>query len=206
MDRPAHDPPRAVATILVAPHELDGPEVVVEGQTYRHLFRARRLATGESVRVVDGEGRARWASVAGVERSRGILTLGADAQTNEPTLLLDLLVAAPRPERAAWLVEKATEVGVAAIRFLSTARDPREYGEATLHRLRRVARAAVEQCQRARIPEVSGGHRFSELSALAADGGPLVLLLDRDGSNSWELPVGPRAFLLVGPEGGFSAE
>ena len=120
---------RLTVTLLVEPAELDGSELVVEGDAYQHLFRAARAATGDALRVVDGRGRAREGKVAGVERRRATVTLGAEAPPCEPRLELELLVAAPRPSRASWLVEKGTELGVRAFRFLDCERSARSLDE-----------------------------------------------------------------------------
>jgi 16S rRNA (uracil1498-N3)-methyltransferase len=191
-------------TLLLPPEVLAGEEAMVEGDAYRHLFRSRRLSGGAVLRVADGKGNARWARVAQVERDRAVLVLGAAAPSNAPRRRLELLVAAPRRERASWLVEKAAELGVAAVRFLNTERAPRRYGRATWARFARVATAAIEQCHGARLPEISGMHPWSELPGLFGEG-----------LESWYLepgaapPVrgwgrGPAA-LAVGPEGGWAA-
>jgi 16S rRNA (uracil1498-N3)-methyltransferase len=102
------------------------------------------------------------------------------------------------------MVEKATEIGVSAIRFLNTDRGPRSYGSSTLARFRRVARSAVEQSGRATVPEITAGHSWDEIEELVA-------ALDR----SWVLdPARRRERLeldeswqsvgfLIGPEGGW---
>jgi 16S rRNA (uracil1498-N3)-methyltransferase len=197
-------------TLLVDPRQLAGPdrtELVIEGDSYRHLFRARRLRAGDRLRVVDGEGSARWAAIERVGRSAAVVLLAEPAATNEPRLSLELMVATLRSERAAWLVEKATELGCAAVRFLNTERAPRSFGEGTVTRLRRVAAAAVEQCHRARCPEVTGPHPFSEIARLAA-GAAHRWLLDPAAAGPFPAPAaapdpGTEA-LLVGPEGGWS--
>lgn len=199
-------------TVLVAPGALAGGEARVEGDAYRHLFRARRLAVGDRLRAVDGRGGARWAAVAAVGRDGATLALGEPARTNEAPVALTLLVAALRRERASWLVEKATELGVAAVRFLASERTPREFGGGTLGRLERVAAAALVQCHRARLPDVSGVHPWAEVADLVAAAG--------DPGRRWLLDVGPttaadsaalpavaagaRAAVLVGPEGGWT--
>ncbi len=190
-------------TLLVEPHRFDAgdagasatSELVIEGDVYRHLFRARRVAVGERLRVVDGAGRARWGTVARVGRSAAIVTLEGPAADNEPRLTVVLLVATPRPERAAWLVEKATEVGVVAIRFLQTERAPRDLGEGAVARLRRVVAAAVEQCHRSRCPEVTGPHPFA---AVLRGGG----LADGVGRRWWLDPAAAASAGQAGADGG----
>jgi 16S rRNA (uracil1498-N3)-methyltransferase len=196
---------RLVITLLVTPAELESQELQVEGESYRHLFRARRLAVGETLRVVDGAGRARFGSVAAVERSAGHILLGDPAPANEPPLHLELFCPLPKPDRTAWLVEKVTEIGVSVIRFLASDRAPRELGAGSLERLRRVAASAVEQSQRARLPELSGVHPWSSLGDLSRPH-PLRVVLDARGVVELPADRKPRsACLLIGPEGGFTA-
>jgi 16S rRNA (uracil1498-N3)-methyltransferase len=190
-------------TLLVSPAELAAGEVAVAGDAYRHLFRARRLAAGERVRVTDGAGRARWGEVTRVERSRATLALGGAAPANEPSLRLELLVATLRPERAAWLVEKATELGVAAVRFVHCERAPREPGAGALDRLRRVAAAALEQSHGSLLPELSGAHPWAEVPALGG-GDRWVLDTEAEGGTA-PASAGGRVSLLVGPEGGWTS-
>lgn len=192
--------------ITLVAEELDSGEVTVEGEAYRHLFRARRVPVGAEVRVVDGRGRARWGRVARVDRSSARVDLGEPAPTHEPSFRLDLLVPTFRPERASWLVEKATEFGVSAIRFLNTARAPRTFGDGTLERLRRVAVSAVEQCHRSIVPEITGPHPWEEIRRYSAGAAEDRWFLDPQGAPDDWVPQGDSGVLLVGPEGGLAPE
>lgn len=194
------------ATVLVTPAALEGVELLVEGDAYHHLFRAARSASGDAVRVVDGQGRARQGVVTRVDRRTAWVRLGAEASAHEPRLRLELLVAAPRPSRLSWLVEKGTELGVRAFRFLDCERSERPVDGAALDRLRRVAAAAVEQCGRSFLPELSASHRLE--AELARRPGTAAFLLDpgaQAGPIRIEPPFDVPAVLLVGPEGGFTA-
>jgi 16S rRNA (uracil1498-N3)-methyltransferase len=191
-------------SLLVTPPELAADTLRLEGERYRHLFRARRLPVGAALRLVDGEGRARAASVVAVDRRGAELRLGAPAPPHDPARRVTLLVATPRPERAAWLVEKATELGVSAVRFVAAERAVRAVGERDLQRLRRVAAAALEQCGGARLPELSGTHDLDELPALLA--GQAAASLDPGAAVTLAELAPAVSTLLVGPEGGWSAE
>jgi 16S rRNA (uracil1498-N3)-methyltransferase len=188
-------------TLLLPPDRWSAPEVTVEGEAYHHLFRVRRLERGQRLRLVDGQGHARWGVVVEVAKKTARVLPGEPAPAHEPERRVDLLVTTLRPERASWLVEKATELGVFAIRFLQSERAPRTFGAGTVERLRRVAAGAVEQCHRARCPEVSGTHEWRELAGLAA-ACPERWVLDTAAA-AGSLEPGSVA-LLIGPEGGWS--
>lgn len=198
-------------TVLVTPRELDAGEARIEGDAYRHLFRARRVAAGEPVRAADGRGRARWGEVAKVDRRSATLALGEPAPPNEPAWRLELIVAAPRRERASWLVEKVTEIGAVAVRLVASERAPRDYGPGSIDRLHRVAAAALEQCHRAALPEITGIHPWSDLPALLAPAAASSRwLLDtapgaRPAAEALTPPApGATGALLIGPEGGWT--
>jgi 16S rRNA (uracil1498-N3)-methyltransferase len=187
----------------------DGETVLIEGDAYRHLFRSRRLARGEELRLVDGRGRARWGEVVQIDRRSASVCLGEEAPNGESDYHLTLFVAALRPERASWLVEKATELGVRAVRFFASERAPRRYGEGQLDRLRRVAAAAVVQCHRAWLPEISGIEPWSTVTDLlgAEEVGSMDRIMLHPGGEegtSWRSHEAKAGIVLVGPEGGWS--
>jgi 16S rRNA (uracil1498-N3)-methyltransferase len=180
---------------------------VVEGDAHHHLFRVRRLQVGDELRVVDGRGVARAARIESVSKLQARLLLGAPAAANEPELAVELYVAVPKPENAAWLVEKATEIGVKSIAFVSTDREARALTVSQLERLRRIAVSAVEQCGRSWLPPVGDGGDLRAVVSRTRDAAmPLVVL---DGSGAAARPAmkagGPIA-VFVGPEGGWSEE
>lgn len=193
-------------TLLVDSGRFDGDELPIEGDAYRHLFRARRLATGDHLRLVDGNGRARWGKIQSIGRTAATVTLQDPAPANEPTRRVDLFVPTLRPETAAWLVEKATEMGAAAIHFLNTDRAPRSFGDTTLARLRRVAAAAVEQCHRSLCPTI---HEPAPLAAATTFASGRRWLLDPEAPPGFpQAPPSdepPTDALLVGPEGGWAS-
>ncbi len=189
-------------SLLLTPEELGLVEVKIEGERYRHLFRARRQKVGDRMRVVDGRGRARWAQVLRVDRRAGYLELAEEAPRNEPEVWLELFLVPPKPQRLTWLVEKSTEIGVSAIRLIHSRRGPRSCGAGTLERLRRVAEAAVMQSQRSLVPEISGVHAWHELVALTSRSETCWALDPK--ANAWaNLETSTSACLLVGPEGGW---
>ena len=193
----------ANVTLLVQPEDLELGELEIEGDAYRHLVRARRMGIGDAVRLVDGAGRARWSRLVTIGAQRARLRLGDPAPPNESRRQVQLVVASLRRERASWLVEKATEVGVRAIRFVNAERAPREFGRSALDRLSRVAAAATEQCHRSRVPEITGTHEWQELPELLA-GSVARWLLDPRAPAVTPVAGGGPLSILIGPEGGWT--
>lgn len=195
-------------SLLISPELFAGEEAELQGDAFHHLLRVRRLEDGAPLRVVDGEGHARAALLEKVGKKTANLRLGETMPARDPEDRLHLFVGALRPERASWLVEKATELGVFALRFQSSERTPRQYGEGRMERYERVAHAALEQCQGARLPKISGVHAFGELPALLP-AGPLWVL-DPAAKENLAWPAEPpsatvrEGAVLIGPEGGFS--
>lgn len=187
-------------TVVVTPAEFDGERLTIEGEVHRHLFRARRMGGEEVLRVVDGAGRARWASLESVGRHAAVASLGGTAPSGDPPRAVELLTALPKPDRAAWLVEKCTELGVTSIAFVAFERSPRELPESALERLRRVAVAALEQSHGARLPVLRGLVPWEQA---LAEGSESALLLDPSTAERQDLKTCRR--LWVGPEGGLTA-
>ena len=171
--------------------------------------RARRLRVGDLVALMDGSGRQARARVAALGGGRVELVVesliaaaAADADA-EPEMTL--LVGAVRTERLSWLVEKATELGVRRIVLVRSARTQSfRASETVVSRLERVARAAAKQSEQERWPEILGPTAFAEALTHAASA--QRFLLDLDGEDLPARIDGPRAALLVGPEGGWTEE
>lgn len=195
-----------VRTCLVAPQELDGGRLAIAGDAYRHLFRAARLAVGDELRLVDGEGRARRGRVATVGRRSAEIELAETLPGREPALELAVWSPFAKASRTNWMIEKLTELGAHAVRFYRCRRAPRQPGDEALERLRRVAGAAVEQCGRSRLPEVSGPHAWAEVVA-AVRAARRAWILDSAGAREPAVGDGVGAGLVVvGPEGGLIGE
>jgi 16S rRNA (uracil1498-N3)-methyltransferase len=179
----------------------------IENEAHHHLFKVKRHQVGDRLRIVDGQGAARWAEIVGIDKRSARLALGEAAEANEPAFALELFVAAPKPERASWLVEKVTELGVVAVHFVATDRDARSFAPAQLARLRRIAISAVEQCGRSVVPELAAGGELEGAVARARQSRLPMTVLDAAGTDRLAAGAGGgRGALLVGPEGGWSPE
>ncbi len=132
----------------------------------------------------------------------------------EPGRDIHLAIGVPANERMDWLVEKASELGVASIQPLMTERgvvrlDPERSQKKVAH-WSSIAVAACEQCGGNRVPDVFLVRPLPAWTDEAGLGGPRLVLSLRPGIPSlrqWAgdgaVPAGPVT-VLSGPEGGLS--
>lgn len=194
-----------MTTTLHLPVFFSQDSALVEGEAHHHLFKVKRLQTGERLRVVDGEGHARWAEITGIDKRAARLALGAPAPANEPERAVEIFVAAAKPERIAWLVEKATEIGVVAIHFVACEREARSVERSQLARLQRIAISAAEQSGRSLLPRLTVAGAVGQEVERASGAGLTVAVLDAAGARVPSAVGGMgHCGLFVGPEGGFS--
>lgn len=184
------------AHVFVA--DLDAPELDADDR--HHLSRVLRLRAGETVSASDGQGA--WRPCTWTGEGGGLVAAGEVARVAAPAPPVTVAFAPVKGDRPEWVVQKLTEVGVDRIVVLATARSVvRWEGERAakqVGRLARVAREAAMQSRRVWLPEVAGVVPFAEA---AGWGGGLALAEPGGASPSLDRPV-----VLVGPEGGWSAE
>lgn len=195
-------PPR----LHVAAGLFAGTEIELDRAQGHYLRSVLRLGTGAAVAVfnaADGEWLCRVSEIGNC----ALLVVQRQLRQAEPGDETDLwLLFAPiKRARLDWLVEKATELGVAALLPVWTARTQVE--RVNLDRWRAHAVEAAEQSERLSVPELRAPERLDRLLA-AWPGARRLILCDESGAGepiseaSARLPPGPVA-LLVGPEGGF---
>jgi 16S rRNA (uracil1498-N3)-methyltransferase len=184
-------------------HLAPGLEIEAEVSQAHHLGNVLRRGVGDAVLVFnarDGE----WAGrIASLKKDRCRIALEAQSRAPRPEPDLRLMVAALKRDAMEWLVEKATELGVAAIHPVLTRRSVAD--RVNLARLSAIARGAAEQCERLSLPVI---HAAMPLHAALGswDGAPIFMAAERSGAPALpealagqRLPLG----LLIGPEGGF---
>lgn len=202
-NHPVSHPSRTTLANLYHLPELPAPgPACLSGDVAHHLARVLRVRIGETLQVGDGRGKTATATVTTVQKQLVGIELGEISQ--EPPLqpLLTLAFAVPRPSRADWLVEHATEVGVQSFQPLWTERSRPQGLRAD--RWRKVAAAAAGQCARAWLPEVHEPIELTKLLAKPPEG--VRLLADTDGEPIDLAATATAAVLLIGPEGGFSPQ
>jgi 16S rRNA (uracil1498-N3)-methyltransferase len=192
--------------LTAAPH---GGSAVLEGDEARHLARVLRAKVGDAVTLFDGRGHSWEATVANLGRDRVTLDVGPALPTiPPPTVPVTLAVALPKGDRQKWMVEKLTELGVNRLVPLITTRGVAEATDSARSRLERGVIEACKQCGRDTLMEIGTATSIADLLA-AIPTGTRTLLADPHGRPPEAvLAAEPTAaiLVLVGPEGGFTAE
>jgi 16S rRNA (uracil1498-N3)-methyltransferase len=184
----------------------------IRGEEARHLARVLRAEPGQQYEISDGAA-AYLAEIAVVEKERVVFRVVAALDPPPATLRLTLCAALVKFDRFEWMVEKATELGVAAIVPVNAARSEKGLVEAARKRAERWRRIAHESCQQARRlgpPEINGPVPLGV--ALTLDTGLRYFLDEQPGAPPLLAAIPPpperRATepltLLTGPEGGWT--
>lgn len=190
-----------------------GATVALPAEAAGHLLRVLRLGEDDECVLFNGDGRDYRARIAAAGKRDGMVEiLDARPVDNESPLRIVLLQALARGEKMDWIVQKATELGVAAIVPIHSERsevrlDADRAGKRLAH-WRSVAVAACEQSGRARLPELSQPAPLAHaLAALAPAALRLVLEPDapRTSATLAAADAGNAGVVIaIGPEGGWS--
>jgi 16S rRNA (uracil1498-N3)-methyltransferase len=178
--------------------EVDGPEA-------HHLATVCRLRTGDNVLLFNGDGRQYPAVVLEVARRAVTLEItGEDSPERELPFRLEIAAPLPKGERAQFLVEKLTELGVTTFTPLQTARSVVLPRDAKLDRLQRQVVEASKQCGRNVLMELGPLSAWSEFLRRADLPARRVLL--HPGAKSIETGTSADVVAAIGPEGGLTEE
>ena len=189
-----------------------GVELELPESAAAHLSRVLRLSVGDECVLFNGDGHDYLARIVAQDK-RGLRVAVSAGQPvdNESPLRIVLLQGVARGEKMDLILQKATELGIAAIAPLWSQRSEVKLdatrAEKRLAHWRGVVASACEQCGRARVPEVAAPVSLgAALDALPAGG--LRLILDPEGELALaglSAQTGVTVVLAVGPEGGWSA-
>jgi 16S rRNA (uracil1498-N3)-methyltransferase len=164
-----------------------------------HVHNVLRGRNGDSIEVVDGEGRLFTARLCSRGEAAVVEELEAPGRTG---VEISLYQAVPKGGRMDLVVEKATEVGATRIVPLLAERGIVTPRTGKVGRWRRVAEAAARQALRLSVPEVAEPVRFEDAASEVGEAG--VLLHKAPDLQPVEAVVGAPVSLFVGPEGGWS--
>lgn len=190
---------------------IDGPVTdvaLITGGDAAHIRRSLRMRVGEPLTLCDGKGTDFDGVIASMEEETvRVRVLGRAPSAAEPSVEVTLYQGLPKGDKLEWIIQKAVELGVAAVVPVVTARSVvRLEGKAERRRERwqRIADEAAGQCGRGILPQVAVPLTLDEaLPELSAQD---AIVLYEGGGRPLRALIAPecrRLSLLIGPEGGF---
>lgn len=186
-----------------------GDEVALPEDVATHLVRVMRLQAGDACVLFNGDGRDFDARIVAVGKREARAEIqGARVVDNESPLRITLLQGIARGEKMDWILQKATELGVARILPVTSDRsevklDAQRADKRVAH-WRGIVVSACEQSGRARIPVVEAPQALATAAMQRAGRG---FLLDPFAPASLANVGGASlatCTVAVGPEGGWS--
>ncbi|MEO8459491.1 MAG: 16S rRNA (uracil(1498)-N(3))-methyltransferase [Dokdonella sp.] len=202
---------------IFVPHPLaSGSDVELPVQAGEHLARVLRLERGHPLILFNSDGREYRGEIATLAKRRvtaHVLDTGTEV-TRESPLRITLAQGVARGEKMDWILQKATELGVAHIVPLIAERTEvkldAERAERRVTHWQAVIASACEQCGRTRLPTLAEPVRLANWAAVLGDGNSVVddalrLALDPVGEHRpRDTRIAASMILVVGPEGGLS--
>ncbi|MDX7986738.1 16S rRNA (uracil(1498)-N(3))-methyltransferase [Xenorhabdus sp. 12] len=188
-----------------------GIEIYLSDDAANHVGRVLRMNHGQALQLFDGSNQVFDAEITEAsKKSVKVRILNNQLADHESPLDLHLGQVMSRGEKMEFTIQKSVELGVSTITPLLSERCgvklDAERLEKKLQQWKKIAISACEQCGRNRIPEI---RPVMQLEAWCEENdGSLKLNLHPRASqsiNTLPLPV-EKVRLLIGPEGGLSAE
>ena len=197
-------PPSSLPRLYVDERLSDGMNLTLEGPAANYLGNVLRLQPQAKVKLFDDRTGEWLARLDAVGRKRISLTVEAMLRPCEPVPDLWLLFAPIKRGRIDWLIEKATELGIARLIPVTTQRTVVE--RLNLDRLRAHSIEAAEQCDRTALPALEEPRALGKMLAAWPEERTLYFADEGGGAPlAATARPGPSA-ILIGPEGGFTEE
>ncbi|PQM28611.1 16S rRNA (uracil(1498)-N(3))-methyltransferase [Sphingopyxis lindanitolerans] len=181
-----------------------GPDAapVIEGAAAHYLLNVMRLRPGDPLLLFDNRSGEWLGTVA--DAGKRALTVRIERQTRERETVPDLwLCFAPvKKARLDWIIEKATELGIARLQPVITERTIVE--RVKRERLEAQIVEACEQCGRTALPTLAEPVKLPHLLKDWPEERALLFADEAGGTTLAGLDTPAPAAILTGPEGGFT--
>ncbi|MEX2474501.1 16S rRNA (uracil(1498)-N(3))-methyltransferase [Marinobacter sp.] len=189
----------------------EGTAAALDDNAAHHVGRVLRMQPGQQLRLFNGDGNDYTATILSAGKKQvEIEVAGQTPNTTESPLDIVLGQSLSKGDRMDYAVQKAVEMGVTRIVPLNTEHcDVKLKGDWEDKRLRHwqsVAISAAEQCGRARVPEIAPVMALNEWFDHTESCDLRLVLHHRTEQSLGSMNRPARIALMIGPEGGLSAD
>jgi 16S rRNA (uracil1498-N3)-methyltransferase len=205
-----------MSTFFVAPDAVTPPTIRITGDLLHHLRDSLRLCPGDSLILNNGRGTRYRVEVTHITRqaidTRILEQQTEPARRTSPIVLGQALI---KGDKMDWVIQKATELGVATIVPIhsthSVIKPNPERLEHQRARWNRIARGAAQQSERWTLPVIADPIDLAEVCRRYASAALKSMLAERSSSASLatiSLPLNRQhpIIVLIGPEGGWAPD
>lgn len=195
-------PPASTPRLFVDQPLASGSAITIDGAAAHYLLNVMRLKPGAPLLLFDNRS-GEWLAVV-ADAGKRVLTARIESRTRAIEQVPDLwLCFAPvKKARLDWIIEKATELGIARLQPVITERTIVE--RIKRERLEAQIVEACEQCGRTALPELGEPIKLTHLLAEWPADRALLFADEAGGVPLSTVKAPPPAAILVGPEGGFT--
>jgi len=190
---------------------VEGQDITLSMEASQHIAVVLRMDVGASLTLFNGTNLEFQATIVALQKKKvRVMIVQINEVSRESPLQIHLGQAMSKGDRMEWVIQKSVELGVHRITPLITARCvvklDNDRMQKKVQQWQAIAVAACEQCGRNIIPLVD--HPQHLVSFFSSAHASLKWIVHPEGTKNWrDYPMSETTMaLLIGPEGGFSAE
>lgn len=188
-----------------------GTDVVLNSEISHYIGRVLRLLVDDQIFLFNNTGNEYLATIKVITKSSiSVVINDYTTDTNESPLQINLAQVIGKGEKMDLVIQKATELGVHTITPLYSERTVvKKIAERVEHKLehwQKIAVAASAQSWRNVVPTVNAPQELNTWLATTKEQYKLILSTSGDRQRLNNLNLTSAVTVLIGPEGGFSAE
>jgi 16S rRNA (uracil1498-N3)-methyltransferase len=191
----------------VNPKDIKNNNFIVKDEQFHYLSAVRRFSVGDEINLFDGLGNSYKARIDNIDKK----SIKGSILSSKTLVLSDkkvsLYTAIPKGERFDWLIEKASEIGVAKIvPVIYTRSVVKELSVNKLERYKKISISASSQSWRADIMPIETPKKFSEIIEMLNQKDTLNILPYESEENNMlykAVEKNKNINIFIGPEGGF---
>ena len=205
----------SVRRFFVPPESIADGRAVITGDLFRHMAKVLRLKPGTRVLLADGSGTEFAGVIDRVGKEDLAVTL-EESRVAAPAAVprITLFQGLPKGDKLEFILQKTTELGVAEVVPFAAARSVsriRKGEEAEkVVRWQRIVQEAARQSGRSSVPQVALAVSMAEVVNMSGHEVKFLLWegekVNRLKDTLAGLPKPESIALIVGPEGGLTAE
>ncbi len=188
--------------------EIPQGHFTVEGETYRHLTRARRMAIGDTALFSDGQGMDYLAEMTACTKDTATFRVLEERQAvSESDLSITVYQCLPKGDKMEDVLHRCTPLGVTRfVPVLSSRVIGGKPNENKIKRWEKIVLSAATQSGRSILPEIAPVMTLDAAIEEMKSADVAFICYENSDQPLPDLPKSGTIAFLIGPEGGLAPE